>query len=94
MRDMFSARRLVLRAIECLILLVVIVCVACLGMTACGATTASASNSQSRFSWVDDTNRVTIITDSETNVEYLVIYSTRGVAVTPIVDQNGDIYRP
>lgn len=99
MRDMPNAKRLtlILRArarLICLTALVIIIFAACLGMTACYATTASASQSQQRFSWVDDSRNVAVGTDSETGVEYLLITTTRGVAVTPIVDKSGDIYRP
>ena len=91
MRNMFSAKRLVLRASACLVLLAIIVFTVCLGTTACSATTASESPSQKRFSWVDDSNNVLVGTDSKTGVEYLVINTVHGVAVTPIVGQNGDI---
>ena len=87
MRDMFSAKRLVLRASVCLMLIFTV----CLGTTACSVTTASESPSQKRFSWVDDSNNVSVGTDSKTGVEYLVINTVHGVAVTPIVGQNGDI---
>ena len=94
MRGMFSAKGLVLRAVECLMLLVIIGLVVCVGATACSAANASAPQPQ-RFSVVDHSDTVSVVVDAETSVEYLVVKNyTKGIAVTPIVDKNGDIYTP
>ncbi len=52
-------------------------------------------NTENRFEKVYDKalsfidNNCSIIVDNQTGVNYLVVYSSYGLGVTPLIDQNG-----
>lgn len=98
--DMLNAvnmrKKIVLRAIEYLFLLLALCFVVGACLSACGATNANAA-SQARFTYYrdGDSSDVRYITDTKTGVQYLVVTNYgNGIAITPLLDKNGDIYQP
>ena len=73
-------------ALVALILLLAVIVCTCTG---CIDTEGAAETSPDRFAVeyvdLDEFDRVRIITDTETGVQYLLVYSNRGLGITPLL---------